>query len=245
MVKKGKNKTELEFDYNKDLFVQFIKSDDNLDYTEIASVPDKVVPMAEYIKDDFDVQKWYLSPSSKENSIYHRFIKKQIEELNIVKAAALNDYLNSLVQPNQTLIESNRRVIYWRVRISRLREILKGRFSTLLVSHTKKEQKYYVVKGYWSDEYGNVSRSYNKSILKSNVALETKLQDIYEQLDYDVRMNVKFNKDRIRIADMVIKKDNQEFVIECAKMNLDNLAQFYLNYSMWLDYEALYKKEGN
>ena len=114
-----------------------------------------------------------------------------------------------------------------------------------MVSHTKKEQKYYVVKGYWSDEYGNVSRSYNKSILKSNVALETKLQDIYEQLDFDVRVNVKFSKDRIRIADMVIKKDNQEYIVECAKMNLDNLAQFYLNYSMWLDYEALYKKEGN
>ena len=85
MVKKGKNKTELEFDFNKDLFVQFIKSDDNLDYTDIASVPDKVVPMAEYIKDDFDVQNWYLSPSSKENSIYHGFIKKQIEELSKIQ----------------------------------------------------------------------------------------------------------------------------------------------------------------
>ena len=39
-------------------------------------------------------------------------------------------------------------------------------------------------------------------------------------------------------------KTNTIGVIECAKMNLDNLAQFYLNYSMWLDYEALYKKEG-
>jgi hypothetical protein len=149
-----------------------------------------------------------------------------------------------LVQTNQTLIESNRRLTYWRVRILRLREILKGRFSTLLVSHTKKDQKYYVVKGYWSDDYGNVSRSYNKSILKSGVSLETKLQDIYEQLEYDVRMNVRFKKDRIRIADMVINKNNQEYVVEFAKMDLDDLAQFYLNYSMWLDYLALYKKEG-
>jgi hypothetical protein len=244
MVKKGKHNTELEFDFNKDLFVQFIKLDDNFDYAENASVPDKVVPMAEYIKDDFDVQKWYMSPSSKSNSIYHGFINNQIEELNTVKANALNDYLNSLVQTNQTLIESNRRLTYWRVRILRLREILKGRFSTLLVSHTKKDQKYYVVKGYWSDDYGNVSRSYNKSILKSGVSLETKLQDIYEQLEYDVRMNVRFKKDRIRIADMVINKNNQEYVVEFAKMDLDDLAQFYLNYSMWLDYLALYKKEG-
>ena len=127
MVKKGKHNTELEFDFNKDLFVQFIKLDDNFDYAENASVPDKVVPMAEYIKDDFDVQKWYMSPSSKSNSIYHGFINNQIEELNTVKANALNDYLNSLVQTNQTLIESNRRLTYWRVRILRLREILKGR----------------------------------------------------------------------------------------------------------------------
>ena len=244
MVKKGIHNTELEFDFNKDLFVQFIKLDDNLDYAEIASVPDKVVPMAEYIQEDFDVQKWYESSSSKSNSIYHGFINKQIEELKTVKANALNDYLNSLVQPNQTLIESNRRLTYWRVRILRLREILKGRFSTLLVSHTKKDQKYYVVKGYWSDDYGNVSRCYNKSILKSGVSLETKLKDIYEQLDYEVLMNQRFNKDRLRIADMVIKKDNQEYVVECAKMKLDDLAQFYLNYSMWLDYVALYKNEG-
>ena len=43
---------------------------------------------------------------------------------------------------------------------------------------------------------------------------------------------------------MVINKNNQEYVVEFAKMDLDDLAQFYLNYSMWLDYLALYKKEG-
>ena len=245
MIKKGKHNTEVEFDFNKDLFVQFIKEDDDKDYTEIAPVPDKVIPIDEYLKETFDVQQWYLSPASKSSSLYIGFIKKQIAELEKVKARALDTYLNALVVPNQTLIESNRRVTYWRVRIQRLREILKGRSSILLVSHTKKEQKYHVVKGYWSDDYGNVTRSYNKSFLKLGVGLETRLQDIFEQMDYEVRLEVKFKKDKVRTADMVIKKGDQEFVVEYSKMELKDLATFYLNHSMWLDYQKLYqvKKE--
>jgi len=179
MIKKGKHNTEVEFDFNKDLFVQFIKEDDDKDYTEIAPVPDKVIPIDEYLKE------------------------------------------------------------------KRLREILKGRSSILLVSHTKKEQKYHVVKGYWSDDYGNVTRSYNKSFLKLGVGLETRLQDIFEQMDYEVRLEVKFKKDKVRTADMVIKKGDQEFVVEYSKMELKDLATFYLNHSMWLDYQKLYqvKKE--
>lgn len=242
MIRKGKNNREVEFDFNMDLNVQLIKSDDKVDYTEYASVPDKVIPVSEYLKDDFDVQSWYSSPLFKTNSIYHSFIKEQIAELAEVKENALNEYLNSLVQPGQTLIESNKRVTYWIVRILRLREILKGRFSTLLVSHSKKDQKYYVVKGYWPDDYGNVNRNYNKSILKAGAGMESRLQDIYEQLGYDVRLNVRFNKDRLRIADMVIKKGDQEYVVECSRMELDDLAQFYLNYSMWLDYMVIYGK---
>ncbi|MFN5034751.1 MAG: hypothetical protein ACK5E5_08470, partial [Bacteroidota bacterium] len=65
MIKKGKHNTEVEFDFNKDLFVQFIKEDDDKDYTEIAPVPDKVIPIDEYLKETFDVQQWYLSPASK------------------------------------------------------------------------------------------------------------------------------------------------------------------------------------
>jgi len=44
---------------------------------------------------------------------------------------------------------------------------------------------------------------------------------------------------------MVIKKGDQEFVVEYSKMELKDLATFYLNYSMWLDYEKIYqvKKE--
>jgi hypothetical protein len=242
MVRKGKNNRGLEFDFNMDLNVKEIKKDDNTDYTKYASVPDKVIPVSEYVKEDFDVQKWYSSPLSKSNSIYHTFIREQIDELREVKENALNEYLNSLVQPGQTLIESNRRVAYWLVRIQRLRELLEGRHSTLLVSHTKKDQKYYVAKGYWPDDYGNVSRNYSKSILKLGYGIENKLRDIYEELGYEVRENVMFNKDRKRIADMVIKKGEQEYVVECSKMELKDLAKFYLNYSMWLDYKEIYQK---
>ena len=245
MVKRSKHNTEVEFDFNKDLFVQFIKEDDAKDYIEIAPVPDKVIPIAEYLDEAFDVQQWYLSPASKSSSLYIGIIKKQIAELEKVKAQALDEYLNSILFPNQTLIESNRRVTYWMVRIQRLREILKGRSSILLVSHTKKEQKYHVVKGYWSDDYGNVDRNYNKSFLKSGMGLETKLQDIFEQMNYEVWLGVKFKKDKVRTADMVIKKGDQEFVVEYSKMELKDLATFYLNYYMWLDYEKIYqvKKE--
>jgi hypothetical protein len=77
------------------------------------------------------------------------------------------------------------------------------------------------------------------------MGLETRLQDIFEQMDYEVRLDVKFKKDKVRTADMVIKKGDQEFVVEHSKMELKDLATFYLNYSMWLDYQKLYqvKKE--
>jgi hypothetical protein len=73
------------------------------------------------------------------------------------------------------------------------------------------------------------------------MGLETRLQDIFEEMDYEVRLDVKFKKDKVRTADMVIKKGDQEFVVEYSKMELKDLATFYLNYCMWLDYQKFYQ----
>lgn len=238
------NSTSLNYDLQNDPFYKFVNTDKDFNYVENAFVPDRIIRLEEFTKKDFDLKSWLSSKRNRVDSIYLKFISEQVNELESVKNQSMYFYTSSEVKKKSKPIDVNKELLSWQVRIIRLREILLGRNSNVVVSHSKKKQKYHVVKGYWCDDYGNTSRNYIKSVLKVGSHLESKLIDVYEDMGYTVNTNY-IDKTLHFETDLVIIKDKDFFVVELSGMKIENLCKIVLNLSMWNDYKKIYKTKNS
>lgn len=233
------------YDINKDQFILFVKSDDNYDYIAKIAIPDKVVDFDLYASPEFDIDKWYKSAPEMNNSLFIESIKQQLLELTKVKEEAIKFYTESLITVPQTPAQVNHAINFYKVRILRLREILKNRGSIMKIVNKNKNVAYFVIKGYYSDEYGNVSRNYSKTFLKEGKDIQSKLKDIYEEMGYECRDDVSYQKENDtrnkRRMDMLITKKSEKKVVEFSKMKKEDLAHLVLNIEMWKDYKLTYK----
>jgi hypothetical protein len=234
MSKAVSNNISLNYDLHKDPFYKFVNSDENFDYTENAVIPDRIIDFDKFSKGDFNIKLWLKSKKNRENSIYIKHIREQVNELEIVKKQALNFYSKTEVAKNSKPIDVNKELLSWQVRIIRLREILLGRNSNVVISHSKKSQKYHVVKGYWCDDYANTSRNYIKSVLKVGAQFESKLIDVYEDMGYTIQTNYEHKTHRFK-SDLVISKGKEFFIVELGDMKIEDLSKIVLNFSMWND----------
>jgi hypothetical protein len=205
-----------------------------------------MMPLEKYMKlTRADIVQLYSSSANNQYSIYYQQRLKQLAELDKVKEEWFNFLINpeSLEKRPIDILERN---LYFKVRLKKLREILKPKFAPVVVTHPKTGYKYLVAKAYDWNDMGLRVRSFNKSIIRNEGEKRVikKLHEIYENMGYEVRTEVSFfvGSEKIKkIADMVISKGSQEFVVEVKTFNDENLAKFIVTEAMWDAYKLKYQ----
>jgi len=230
------------FDYQKDEILMFLALDDNKDYA--TDSPDKMMLLSEYEQlSANEVGTIFRSNQDSNFSIFQKFRKEQLEELQRSKQELRDFYTtpwdysqfeNGCISP----MDIARLTLQKKIRVARIREILEPQFAEVLVPHSKTKHKYWAARAYWWNDYGIRSRSVTKTIRRSDVEIVDRLKIVYEDLDYEIILNARMKNNTI--ADMVIKKPNEAYVVEVKKMNFNYLARFILTMGMWLDYKKLY-----
>jgi hypothetical protein len=239
----SKFKIPKEFQASHNESIRCIRKDESTDYTY--PTPDKVMPLEQYKKlSRADIIKWYSKNPVNTYSIFQEHRILQLRELDKVKRdwfVFLTTVSNKAATPID-IIEKN---LYFKVRLLKVREILNPQIACVNVPHPKTKYKYVVAKAYdWNDQ-GERSRSFNKSIIRLEGDAIKKLFSLYEDLGYEVRTNVKLNPPAsaaVKIADMVIAKGGQEFVVE-VKPSIESLARFIVAESMWGAYKLKYQMD--
>lgn len=232
------------FDPVKDEIMEFLGEDQTKDYS--APSPDKIMPVNEYLKlGPSDVSKWFRENPSNSFSIYQKLRTQQLEELQKAKAElrefyttvwTYSDYRKGGFSP----MEIARLTLQKKIRVARIREVLSPQFAEVLVPHSKTKHKYWVARAYWWDDYGVRSRSINKSIRRSDNQIIEKLTEIYQDMDFEVVTSVKMKNNTL--ADMLIRKKQEEYIVEVKMMDFKDLSRFILSSSMWSDYKKIYLK---
>ncbi len=239
----SKFKIPKEFEDSTNESIMCIREDEGEDYS--CESPDRMMPLEKYKKlNKVDILKLYTSNSLFQFSIFYQHRIEQLTELDKVK----EEWFNFLITSKNTVyrpIDILDRNLYYRVRLMKLREILKPQFAPVNVEHPKTKYRYLVAKAYdWNDS-GKRVRSFNKSIIRTEGEnrVVKKLQEIYEDMGYEVKTNVPFFVDGNsvrKIADMVISKGSKEFAVE-VKVSEKNLARFIVAESMWDAYKLKYR----
>jgi hypothetical protein len=232
-------------DPNKDEIIEFLQLDDGKDYQTPS--PDKMMPLAEYEKlTPNDVSKLFRDNYSSNYSLFQQFREQQLAELNRTKKD-LKDFYTTSWDYSQygkgmfSPMEIARLTLQKKIRVARIREVLEPQFAEVLVPHNKTQHKYWVARAYWWDDYGKRSRSVTKSIRRSDLKVIDRLRNIYEDMDFEVSTDKRLKNNTI--ADLVIKKKNEEYVVEVKKIKFEDLARFILSMGMWEDYKKIYLSE--
>ena len=230
------------FDPQKDEILMFLALDDNKDYS--IESPDKMMLLSEYEKLSMkEVGSIFRTNEGSNFSIFQKFRNEQLEELKRSKQELKEFYTtpwdytqfeNGCITP----MDIARLTLQKKIRVARIREILEPQFAEVLVPHSKTKHKYWAARAYWWDDYGIRSRSVTKTIRRSDVEIIDRLKIVYEDLDFEIILDVKMKNNTV--ADMVIKKPNEAYVVEVKKMSFNDLARFILTMGMWIDYKKLY-----
>lgn len=229
-------------DPNRDEIIEFLQLDEGKDYQTPS--PDKMMPLAEYEKlTPNDVSKLFRDNYSSNYSLFQQFREQQLAELNRTKKD-LKDFYTTSWDYSQygkgkfSPMEIARLTLQKKIRVARIREVLDPQFAEVLVPHNKTQHKYWVARAYWWDDYGKRSRSVTKSIRRSDLKVIDRLRNIYEDMDFEVSTDKRLKNNTI--ADLVIKKKNEEYVVEVKKIKFEDLARFILSMGMWEDYKKIY-----
>jgi hypothetical protein len=233
------------FNPAQDEIMEFLALDDGKEYR--TSSPDKMMPLPEYEKlTPTEVAKRFRDNPGTTFSFFQQIRELQVAELNRAKKE-LTDFYTTAWDYSQygkgkfSPMEIGRLTLQKKIRVARIREVLEPQFAEVLVPHNKTKHKYWVARAYWWDDYGKRSRSVTKSIRRSDFELVERLSNIYEDMDFDIITNVKLKNNTI--ADMVIRKKNEEYVVEVKRMDFHDLARFILTMGMWEDYKKIYLTE--
>ncbi len=233
------------FNPEKDEIMQFLAMDEGKDYA--AASPDKMMPLSEYLKlSPAGVTKWFRENPSSTFSIYQKLREQQITELKKCKKELIEFYTtkwdySQYSKGKFSPMEIARLTLQMKIRVARIREVLEPQFAEVLVPHNKTKHKYWVARAYWWDDFGIRSRSVTKSIRRSDLQVIDKLKDIYEDMDFEILVNYGLKNNTI--ADMIIKKKTEEYVVEVKLISFHDLAQFILSMGMWEDYKKIYWSE--
>lgn len=230
-----------EFQFSTNESIRCIQEDEGFDFS--CQSPDMIIPLQDFIElDRKEVNNYFESNSHNEHSIFYQHRIQQLAEMDRVKEQwfkFLTSSKGAAARPIDVLDEN----LYFKVRLMKLREILTPQFACVKVVHPRTKYKYLVAKAYDWNDLGERSRSFSKSIIRIDGSVSTKLFEIYEDMGYEVKVDVSVNvgKDKPRkIADMVISKDKKEYVVE-VKMSEENLPRFIVTESMWESYKSKYK----
>lgn len=237
-MEKKRFKIPEEFKAKNDANINFIALDDDNEYS--CPSPDFLMELNEFKNLTLEeAMEWTKQPTEKLFSIFQQHRKKQIEQLDFIK----NEAFNFLINPTalETPLEVLEKNLYYKVRISKMREVLKPQSANVLVPHSKTKHKYWVAKAYDWDDKGIRKRTYNKSIIKEGLEAVVKLKEIYEEMDFNIlsEVDIVLSDGKKYRADMVIEKDNRQFVVE-VKMSRVNLSRFMIAEALWDSYKTKY-----
>lgn len=229
-------------DPERDEILEFLALDQYKDYS-IPS-PDKMIPRSEFeTMSAKEIAEVLHGNTNSRFSFFQQFRQEQIEELEKSKKE-LRDFYTTAWDYSQwgkgkfSPREIARLTLQKKIRVARIREVLEPQFAEVLVPHNKTKHKYWVARAYWWDDYGKRSRSITKSIRRSDLEVIDRLRNIYEDLGFDISVDSKLKNNRI--ADMVIRRKNEEYVVEVKMIGFADLARFILSMGMWEDYKKIY-----
>ncbi len=231
------------FDPSKDEILEFLSKDDKEDYSWIS--PEKILPRQEYEKmSKSEIGKFYKESGINEYSIFNKLRSEQIKELKQCKKELLEFYTTAwdyskFGDGKFTPMDIARLTIQKKVRVARLREILEPQFALTTVPHSKTGHKYRVARAYWWDDNGKRSRSVTRSIIREEFEIISRLSDLYQDLGFEVYKETKMSNNTI--ADMLIKKKQEQYIVEVKMTNEKELARMILTLSMWQEYKKNYK----
>lgn len=230
------------YDPTKDEIIEFLSMDDNEDYSWVS--PEKVMARDEFEKKSrSEIAKFYKESGVNGYSIFNQLRNDQITELKSCKKELLEFYTtawdyskfgNGKFSPMDIV----RLTIQKKVRIARLREILTPQFALTTVPHSKTGHKYRVARAYWWDDNGKRSRSITRSVIREEFEIIERLADLYEDLGFEVFKNMKMSNNTI--ADMLITKKQEQYIVEVKMTNEEDLARMILTLSMWQEYKKSY-----
>ena len=238
VMEKTRFKVPEAFITKNDANINFIALDDDNEYS--CPSPDFMMDLKLFKGLTYDEAKqWTSQPAEKLFSIFQVHRKKQIEELDLIKEEAFNYLVKTMALDYPLAVLE--KYLYYKVRISKMREILKPQSANVLVPHSKTEHKYWVAKAYDWDDQGNRKRTFNKSVIKEGLKVMVKLREIYEEMNFEVvsEKDIVLSDGNKYRADMVIRKNKEEYVVE-VKMSRENLSRFMIAEALWESYKAKY-----
>ena len=232
-----KNKNLISIKENSSVFIEKINEYKNIKFNKI----DKVIKLDDVLNMTAKQYGQWIMNRNEGYSFYEELKKKQIEILNI----KIEEFQKFLITKHHryNLLELNEQSFKLKLEIARLLEVIYPQVSKSEISIKKKNKKYIIAKAEYWDDFGIRSRSFIKSIRKTESTVTDKLIDIYESYGFKENIpnfEIKNNYNSKMIADLLIIKSNIKYVVEVKTRSLDEIEQFIMEMAMWKHYQKQY-----
>jgi hypothetical protein len=232
-----KNKNLISIKENSSSFIEKINEFINIKFNKI----DKAINLDDAITMNAKRYGEWMMNRNEGYSFYVEFKKNQIELLKS-KTQEFQKFVNTK-HNGYSLIELNEQSFKLKLEIARLLEVIYPQVSKSEILIKKKNKKYIIAKAEYWDDFGIRSRSFIKSLRKTESTVTDKLIDIYKLFGFKENIpnyELKNNSNSKMLADLLIIKGKIKYVVEVKTRSLDEIEQFIMEMAMWDHFEKQY-----
>ena len=126
-----------------------------------------------------------------------------------------------------------------RIRLQRAADVVVPEFTKTSSANKKTGIVYDMIKAYWVNDEGCRIRSFTKNIIKSNARHFEMAAKLFQTNNINVIDQESKLANGFR-ADLIIEKNNVQWVVETKDINKDDFIKTYLTFELWKHYKSIY-----